>query len=677
MWTEGNYRRVFLDMHIDDWNEEFLSKLDPEKIVETIKESGTQMIVAKCRPHTGLANFPTKYGRQHRGLKGRDYVGEMVRLCHENGIAVKGYFSQIFDNYSYDHHPDWRFVDAHGNTSRDRHKDSGWMPRYGVLCPNNEDYREFCRNAVTEIVSKYDLDSIFLDMPFQTDICYCGTCRKKYFDLTGRELPKTIDFRTPEMRNFQDIREGWMAEFAEMMRKAVKAANPSVTIEQNMACLTSPWKTATTDAVADTSDYTGGDLYGGYLEESFICKYYRNVTKSLPFVFICSRCDPNLQYHTSTKTYEEFVQHGIIALVHNGALSICDGMNPDGTINGDPYRKGGVIQRAFEATRPYEKYVSGNYKANISLWFNSKSKYDIDTPSNPLAGESVKYLNNLKAVADILRMENIPYDVIPTKKLGEIKTDALVISGMVNVSDGEAEKIAEYVKNGGNLYLGGRVENPILLDLIGVRIKGETEHRQTYFSPTVAGKEFFAGYTADNPLAVESPQFLCDTAEDVEILATTVLPYTTPSDSRFAAIHSNPPGIRTSNPALIRRKAGKGTVIWSNAPIEGSKPYMNRKTVGNLLRSICGAPAFESNAPYSSEVMLWEKDGKEYISVVNQQETVPLNPIYNISITLPYEVKSAAEPVTGEKFEVKPSENGSTVIIDKVGIFRIVQIEKA
>ena len=22
MWTEGNYRRVFLDMHIDDWNED-------------------------------------------------------------------------------------------------------------------------------------------------------------------------------------------------------------------------------------------------------------------------------------------------------------------------------------------------------------------------------------------------------------------------------------------------------------------------------------------------------------------------------------------------------------------------------------------------------------------------------------------------------------------------------
>ena len=28
MWIEGNYRRNLMDMHIDDWNDEFLSKID-------------------------------------------------------------------------------------------------------------------------------------------------------------------------------------------------------------------------------------------------------------------------------------------------------------------------------------------------------------------------------------------------------------------------------------------------------------------------------------------------------------------------------------------------------------------------------------------------------------------------------------------------------------------------
>jgi hypothetical protein len=40
MWIEGNYRRIFLDMHIDDWNDEFLSRLDPPRIVATLKDAG-------------------------------------------------------------------------------------------------------------------------------------------------------------------------------------------------------------------------------------------------------------------------------------------------------------------------------------------------------------------------------------------------------------------------------------------------------------------------------------------------------------------------------------------------------------------------------------------------------------------------------------------------------------
>ena len=105
MWIEGNYRRNLLDMHIDDWNPEFLSKVNVDEYVEALKAAGVQAAMVKGRPHTGLANYPTKVGRMHKGLKGYDYFGEMVKKCHENGIAVIAYFSQIFDNWAYAEHP--------------------------------------------------------------------------------------------------------------------------------------------------------------------------------------------------------------------------------------------------------------------------------------------------------------------------------------------------------------------------------------------------------------------------------------------------------------------------------------------------------------------------------------------------------------------------------------------
>ena len=69
MWIEGNYRRSFLDMHIDDWNEEFLSRVDPEGLVKLLKDAGMQQIVVKCRPHTGLAFILPKPDACTRGCK--------------------------------------------------------------------------------------------------------------------------------------------------------------------------------------------------------------------------------------------------------------------------------------------------------------------------------------------------------------------------------------------------------------------------------------------------------------------------------------------------------------------------------------------------------------------------------------------------------------------------------
>ena len=42
MWIKGNYRRNLMDMHIDDWNPEFLSKINVKEYVEALKDAGVQ-----------------------------------------------------------------------------------------------------------------------------------------------------------------------------------------------------------------------------------------------------------------------------------------------------------------------------------------------------------------------------------------------------------------------------------------------------------------------------------------------------------------------------------------------------------------------------------------------------------------------------------------------------------
>ena len=182
MWTKGNYRRNLMDMHIDDWNEEFLSKVDPEEYVNALSDAHVQCAMVKAKPHTGLCYWPSTTGRMHRGLKDRDFFGEMVTRCHEKGIAVIAYYSQIFDNWAYDNHPEWRLIGPDGKTFREyRGMDQFRNGRYGICCPNNAGYRAYVKSNLQELNRRYDFEGMFLDMTFWPEICCCPACRERYF----------------------------------------------------------------------------------------------------------------------------------------------------------------------------------------------------------------------------------------------------------------------------------------------------------------------------------------------------------------------------------------------------------------------------------------------------------------------------------------------------------------
>ena len=48
MWIEGNYRRNLMDMHIDDWDETFLSKIDCDEYVQALVDAGVQAAMVKA-----------------------------------------------------------------------------------------------------------------------------------------------------------------------------------------------------------------------------------------------------------------------------------------------------------------------------------------------------------------------------------------------------------------------------------------------------------------------------------------------------------------------------------------------------------------------------------------------------------------------------------------------------
>lgn len=677
MWTRGNYRRIFLDMHIDDSKPEYLSRLDEERIVESLKEAGAQMVVVKGRPHTGLALFPTENGRMHRGLQGRDYVGTMLELCHKNNIAVQLYFSQIFDNWAYENHPEWRVINGEGHNSMDTA--DGGNPslfrkgRYGIVCPNNQEYREYVKACLTELTEKYEFESIFLDMPFWPEVCFCSSCRAKYHRAAGREIPRIIDWGDPAFRKWQRLREEWMGEFAAFSADCVKKVRPEVTIEHNLSLMANPWVQASTELIAEVCDYAGGDMYGGYLEQSFMCKYYRNISKTLPFEFITSRCEPCLEFHTTTKSDEELLLHTVIALFHDGAVSICDGMNPDGTIAEQVYK--GVIKKVFSDTAEYVKYVEGERIYDMGIWYPTHSKCSWMENGKPVTSDCVskEFLETYLNMAGILRERHFLFDVVPSKKLKKLKARVLIVCNVVTIQDKEMEDIEAYVRRGGCLYISGHIGHPRLYELLEADYEGMTRHTVTYMSPTQEGREFFTGFDAASPPNIQAGMEQLGFHGACQVLATITLPYTMTDTCEFASIHSNPPGISTARPAVVIKKVGDGKILWSAAAIENSRPYMSRQAAGNLLGYLNGKASVRVKAPACVEVVCWKND-RTYLAVLNEQERAPFIPVNDIVITIPKVFRRAVCICTEEELQLKTGSFGTEIVVRQLEVFRLIAL---
>ena len=63
------YRRTLLDMHIPDWDAEFLSEYEPEKLADLYASSNISGVLFYCKSHMGLNYWPAPVGGVHPAAK--------------------------------------------------------------------------------------------------------------------------------------------------------------------------------------------------------------------------------------------------------------------------------------------------------------------------------------------------------------------------------------------------------------------------------------------------------------------------------------------------------------------------------------------------------------------------------------------------------------------------------
>lgn len=634
-WYKRAYRRNVIDMHIMDWNPEFLSKFDPDAYVERLKTAKAQSAVLYAHSHVGLCYFPTKIGKTHAVYEGKDLLARTVDGLRKNGIAVVLYMSLIHDTWAYRNHDDWKIRRADGNGAADG-------SRYGICCPNTP-YRDYISALAEEVCAQYEFEGMRFDMTFWPRVCYCAHCAKRFGDDVGGELPKTVNWEDSRWVQFQRKREAWLVKFAKHMTQTVKNKKPNATVEHQASTFLANWRLGVTEPLAAQNDFLQGDFYGDALQGSLIRKLLYNLSPNLPYGFETSVMI-SLQNHTAIKPAALLEAKASASIADGGAFIFIDAIDPAGTIHSGPYE---TMGRVFERTVPYEAHTGGELVQEVAVYLSTESKFDFAQNGKNVedySAEGVPHLDALIGACRALRAHHVPYGVITKKDLAQLERHkVLVLPNVLMMDDEEIQAIRAWVERGGALYAsrdtslvskdGTRHSDFMLADLFGASNAGVTAERVTYIASS--DTELFAPYTPQSPLMLSTTQRLLTAHDGARVLGTLTLPYTNPNDGeKYASIHSNPPGIATDKPCIVANRVGKGSVIYAADAIEIQEHCAD--IFVRLLRTMCPKFSVESDAPACVEFTLFKQpERKRYVlSAVNFQKELPNVPVDGVTVNL-------------------------------------------
>lgn len=645
MWYNNNYRRHLCDMHIDDWDDEFLSKFSPENYLENLKAANVQTAMLYFQSHVGLCYYPTKCGKMHNAFHGReDMMQKLAAMCRKSGIKVVGYYSLIYNNCAYHDHPEWRIVPSanefgfgeSASAANTKSFASNNIFRYALCCPNNPDYRKFVSLQMKEIAEYFEFDGMFFDMLFWPKMCRCKHCLAKFKAETGYDLPEEENWNDPIWLLHIQKRREWMGAFAQSVTDEMKSYVPEISVEHNTAFAVLPnGKNALAEEVLNACDYAGGDLYGGQYHQSFTCKFYKNITKNQPFEFMPARCEPNLSKHTVTKSEDTLLSETMLTAAHHGANLVIDAINPVGTLDTRFYERLGKV---FTQEAKYEKYYTGDMIEDVGVYYTLRSKFN---------AHNEPYTNHNGCVNSVKLMieKNISCGVIGG--YGNIEKYKLLIAPCLTQEDEyDYNRIIEYVKNGGRLYISGGDCNGLVKEFFGAEISGRTEESVVYIAPKESNmtdvEKAFGWFNAEYPLHFDGTAPIACGMDEKYVIATLTLPYTPQNTVKFVSIHSNPPGVKTDIPAMAYRTYGEGKILWSALPIENvASPYQYGDVFINILQNILGFDqTYSSNAPENVEIVAFRNEGEITVSAVQYCNRGKANKIYPFEIC----VKTAQKP---------------------------------
>ena len=227
-WKRNNLRLIQMNLPAYE-----AANVNADEIVEDLKDFSANSLIINA---AGIMAF-------YQSELDFEYVnpymipgelGRIIEKCHENGIRVivRFDFSRAHKTI-FDAHPDWFYISPNGERIINTDK--------YVVSINAPYVQEKAFEIVEEVIRKFDIDGIFLNMPgYQTrnayENVYMGIDQNKYDKEAfkkwsgGLDLPLKEDKTDPFFRKYEEFKQASIEKWSEGLHKIVKSQKKKIAI---------------------------------------------------------------------------------------------------------------------------------------------------------------------------------------------------------------------------------------------------------------------------------------------------------------------------------------------------------------------------------------------------------------------------------------------------------------
>lgn len=401
-------RCVHFDFHTMPGIDNFGANFDAEKFALQMKEANVDYVNMFARCNIGFSYYPTKVGVAYPNMNGNMF-GSVVRECHKRNIGVTGYLNVGINHEAALRHPEWLLMRKNGKTYD---FENGGGNAFRAMCYNSA-YADYFIEEIKEVLAE-GADGVFCDC-YNIAVCYCQKCldmmRHEGMDPTDDKAVEEFSKKTHD-RFLKRIRAAVPEDKRFYVNGLGVWGGRNINTHYEVECLPSHWgydyfypNAAFARTVFDTVVYMNGRFqicwgdFGGYkgraaLENDF---------------------------------YDALTQ-GVIPMLG-------DHLHPAELAEADIYRDLGEI---YESVKRYEKWTrSAKFIPEIAIL----------TKPAPLG-------TSMYGAARMLSELKYNYDIV-CYEADFSKYPLIIIPDDIIFDDELANKVSEYLKNGGKVISSG------------------------------------------------------------------------------------------------------------------------------------------------------------------------------------------------------------------------------